>query len=170
MTTTISFRQQERSRVIAIGLLYLGALLALVFFVFGIDASAEFVNSGAQGGIGRFAFVIAIVVLLPVFLVMRFMSTPMQVSLDDDSLLIEPKGKPSTRIALADVKSLVTNKPSVNGLYLYGATGKRLYAFTPQNGEASELLKAILAHKPFKLVSETPAFKGRVIQKRYESR
>ncbi|UXN72599.1 hypothetical protein N8D56_15155 [Devosia sp. A8/3-2] len=80
MTTTISFRQQERSRVMAIGLLYLGALLASVFFVFGIDASAEFVNSGAWGGIGRFAFVIAIVVLLPVFLVMRFMSTPMQVS------------------------------------------------------------------------------------------
>ncbi|MFK4809937.1 hypothetical protein ACI3KW_06970 [Devosia sp. ZW T5_3] len=170
MTNTISFRQQERRRVIAIGLLYLAALLALVFFVFGIDASAEFVNSGAEGGIGRFAFVIGIIVLLPVALLLRFMSTPMQVSFDDDNLLIEPKGKPSTRIALADIKSLVTNKPSVNGLYLYGAAGQRLYAFTPQNGEASELLKAILQHKPFKLVSESPAFKGRVMQKRYESR
>lgn len=112
---------------------------------------------------------IAIVVLLPVALLLRFMSTPMQVSIDSATLLIEPKGKPNTRIALADIKSLVTNKPSVNGLYLYGATGKRLYAFTPQNGEASELLKAILQHKPFKLVSESPAFKGRVMQKRYES-
>jgi hypothetical protein len=169
MTNTISFRQQERGRVMAIGILYLAALLALVFFVFGIDASAEFVNSGAEGGIGRFAFVIAIIVLLPVFLVMRFMSAPMQVSLDDANLLIEPKGKPSASIALADIKSLVTNKPTVNGLYLYGATGKRLYAFTPQNGEASALLQAILQHKPFKLVSETPAFRGRVLQKRYES-
>lgn len=170
MTNTISFRQQERSRVIAIGLIYLATLLALVFFVFGIDASAEFVNSGSEGGIARFAFVIAIVVLLPVALLLRFMSTPMQVSVDDDSLLIEPKGKPGTNIALADIKSLVTNKPAVNGLYLYGATGKRLFAFTPQNGEASELLKAILQHKAFKLVSETPAFRGRVVQKRYESR
>ena len=168
--TTISFRQQERGRVIAIGLLYLGALLGLVFFVFGIDASAEFVNSGAEGGIGRFAFAIAIVVLLPVFLLLRFMNRPMQVSFDHHNLLIEPKGKPSTSIPLVDIQSVVTNKPAVNGLYLYGATGKRLYAFTPQNGEASELLKAILGHKPFKLVSETPAFKGRVVQKRYESR
>ena len=170
MANIISFRQQERSRVIAIGLLYLVALLALVFLVFGIDASAEFVNSGTEGGIGRFAFVIAVVVLLPLALLLRFISTPMQVRLDDDSLVIEPKGKPSTIVALADIKSLVTNKPAVNGLYLYGPTGKRLFAFTPQNGEASELLKAILQHKAFKLVSETPVSGGRVIQKRYESR
>ncbi len=169
MTTAIGFRQQERNRVIAIGLLYLAALLALVFFVFGIDASAEFVNRGAEGGIGRFAFVIAVVVLLPVALLLRFMTTPMQASFDADNLLIEPKGKPKTSIALADIKSLVTNKPAVNGLYLYGATGKPLFAFTPQNGEASDLLKAILQHRPFKLVNETPAFRGRVIQKRYES-
>lgn len=170
MATTISFRQQERSRVLAFGLLYLVVLLALVFFVFGIDASAQFVNSGTEGGIGRFAFVIAVVVLLPLALLLRFMSTPMQVRLDDDSLVVEPKGKPSTNIALADIKSLVTNKPAVNGLYLYGPTGKRLFAFTPQNGEASELLKAILQHKAFKLVSETPVSRGRVTQKRYESR
>ena len=170
MPNIVSFRQQERRRVITVGLLYLGLLLCLVFFVFGIDASAEFVNNGAEGGIGRFAFVVAIAVLLPVALLLRFMSAQMQVSVDSDGLLIEPKGRPSTRIALADVKSLVTNKPTVNGLYLYGATGQRLYAFTPQNGEASALLKAILAHKLFELVSETPAFGGRVLQKRYESR
>lgn len=170
MANTISFRQQERSRVFTFGLLYLVVLLALVFFVFGIDASAEFVNTGSEGGIGRFAFVIAIVVLLPLALLLRLMSTPMQVRLDDDSLLIEPKGKPSTSIALADIKSLVTNKPAINGLCLYGATGRRLFAFTPQNGEASELLKVILQHKAFKLVSETPALGGRVTQKRYESR
>ena len=170
MANIISFRQQERSRVIAFGLLYLVILLALVLFVFGIDASAEFVNSGAEGGIGRFAFVISVVVLLPLAFLLRFMSTPMQVSLDDDSLLIEPKGKPNTSIALADIKSLVTNKPAINGLCLYGATGRRLFAFTPQNGEASDLLKVILQHQAFKLVSETPALGGRVTQKRYESR
>lgn len=169
MAKIIRFRQQKRSAIITLGFLYLTAVLVLVFFVFGIDASADFVNTGAEGGIGRFAFVVAIVVLLPLALLLRFMHTPMQVTLNGDSLLIERQGKPSTSIALADIKSLGTNKPTVNGLYLYGSSGKRLFAFTPQNGEANELLKAILQHGTFKLVSETPAFRGRVIQRRYES-
>lgn len=167
----INFRQEDRARLIIPLLAYLALLLILVFVLIGSDAAAEFVNRGAEGGVRRFSFVAGAVALLPVFLLVRFMSAPTEVSFDKEKMTVRRRNKPDLDIRFADIKKVIFNKPMVNGIYLYGSSGDQLHAFVPQNGRAvaEQLLKEILARKPMRLTEENAAFRGKVIQKTYVS-
>lgn len=165
----VRYRQEERGRVAIFALAYLALVLVIVFTVIGVDASADFVNKGAQGGVEHFTFLLGAVVLFPVFLMLRFMRRPVEVDVGADTILIRPKNKPSITIALRTIDKLAFKGHPINGIHLYDASGKQLHVFMLQNEQAAtdELLREILSRRPMTLKEETTIFGGKVMQKTY---
>ncbi|MGN7787871.1 hypothetical protein ACTJIJ_25270 [Niabella sp. 22666] len=130
--TTFQFKQHHTQKAIIIAVLYLVIAFFIAYFSLGgINGMADKVNAmGSAKGAG---FVVGIVVIAPLFILLRFLNPTVVVDIDDRKMTIRQKGKQDLMIHFNAIDRLELNVKNVNRLDIYDKQNNLLVYLQPNN-------------------------------------
>jgi len=136
---TFEFKQHQVKKALLIGIPYLAAVFFLCYFLFGgINGMADKVNNM---GSFRGAFVIGVVILIPLFLILKIAHPKIRVDIDSEKITVKQKGKSDLQIPLNSIGKIDMNIAVINRINLYSKEGQLITFFHDTNNpETSKLI------------------------------
>lgn len=124
-----------------VALVYLLVVFSLAYFLLGgINGMADKINGmGSAKGAG---FVVGIVVIAPLFVLLRFLNPTVTVDMDERKMTIRQKGRQDMMIHFNAIDRLELNVKNVNRLDIYDKQNNLLVYLQPNN--QTQILQPII--------------------------
>lgn len=124
-----------------VALVYLLVVFSLAYFLpGGINGMADKINGmGSAKGAG---FVVGIVVIAPLFVLLRFLNPTVTVDMDERKMTIRQKGRQDMMIHFNAIDRLELNVKNVNRLDIYDKQNNLLVYLQPNN--QTQILQPII--------------------------
>ncbi len=138
---TFQFKQHSTARAVIIAVVYLLIVSAIAYiWLGGINGMADKVNSiGSAKGTG---FIIGIIVLAPLFVLLRFLQPDVNVDIYTLKITIRQKGKQDLMIHFNAINSIELHTKKINRLDIYDKQNNLLGYLHPTSN--SEIIQPII--------------------------
>ncbi len=161
-----TFRIRQYTKMaLPLGLLYLAVVFLLAYYTLGgIDGMADRVNAmGSAKGAG---FVVAIIVFVPLFILLRFIHPAVTLSLDKGKMIIGQKGKKETVILLQAIARMEWNRAGLNRADFYDRENRLLASLRDTRGPdvLLQVLEEITGSLPFERITGNRKFVNRPLE------
>ncbi len=129
---TFQFKQYNTQKAVIVAVLYLLLVFFLAYLLLGgINGMADTVNNmGSAKGAG---FVVGIVVIVPLFVLLRILNPAVAVDIDERKMTVRQKGKQDMMIHFNAIDRLELNVKNVNRLDIYDKQNNLLVYLQPNS-------------------------------------
>lgn len=149
-----------------IGVIYLSIVFTIFNIVFGGTLGmADAINSVES--LKFIVFILAIIVLLPFFIILQFIHPKITVEIDSSSISSTVKNIPTKTLSLSSVYKITLNVSKINKLDIYDSTNTIVMSFEPHNKiiVLQEIIEELKRYKEFSKSTKIEKFFGSPVEK-----
>lgn len=157
---TFTYQEQNATKSLVLIVVYFTVWIAGAIIYFGgIGDLADAVNN--IGSAKMTGFLVAALVLVPFFFIMKLIYTKVEIQINSQHLEINKKGEIKKIIPFTDIYTIKVNQNKLNTLHIYGKNVELLWEIRPIISESNmvdEVAAGIAENIPFQKSSETKKF------------